>query len=477
MTRRSIGPESSVADRTEARSRLTAEVAGLEPSPGALAGRPSRRRLLASAGLGIGAAALSLSAGPAAAQPARGASLGAPVRVSKQRLDALAAKFHAVFNEHNVLPSFAVDQHGARVDVELRRLTTFTRIPESGERVKVSGLLALPAGHKGALPVVSWQHGTILSFDQVPSNLTRLADPNYEPRDNVDSLETLFNVQRLVGNGFALIAADYLGKGPYRQGRGEAYAVKDATVQCCLDVLDAGLLALDHLGLRKAALFLNGWSQGAVNTQWLRQDLQRRGVDVAASATQSPFNNLADSMRYWVSEQSGGASTDSPYPKQPIWITPCVIVLLGSYRRYYRLTDLFKTAIKPQHLALAEKYWSDYSMDETFSKSVPQPSDLLVDGFFERFTHETNSRFLRRLAANSSTYWDYDAPMRFYYGLADEALPPDLVKMPLAADGRFAQGIAVSGASHRATFLASLYGGGDAMSGASTVLDLFKTGS
>ncbi|MGJ5201190.1 MULTISPECIES: lysophospholipase [unclassified Bradyrhizobium] len=477
MKRRMIGLETLVTGSEEALAPPKSKPTGPELSSAASAGRPSRRRLLASAGLGFGAAALSFSAGPAVAQPGDGASLGQPVRVSKDRLDALAAKLHAVFNEHNILPPFSADKHGARVDVELRRLTTYTRIPGTGERVKVSGLLALPADHKGALPVVSWQHGTILSFDQVPSNLVKLADPNYEPRDNVDSIETLFNVQRLVGNGFALIAADYLGKGPYRQGRGEAYAVKDATVQCCLDVLSAGLLALDHLRLRKSGLFLNGWSQGALNTQWLRQELQRRRVAVAASATQSPFNNLADSMRYWVSAQSGSASTDSTYPKQPIWITPCVIVLLGSYRQYYRLGDLFKTAIKPQHLALAEKYWADYSMDEAFSKSVPQPSDLLVDGFFERFTHETNSRFLRRLAGNSSTYWDYDAPMRFYYGLLDEALPPSLVKMPLAADGRFAQGIAVTGASHRGTFLASLYGGGDVVGGASTVLDFFKSSS
>lgn len=474
MKRRTISLEASVAGPEQALPRLTADLVG--PGSAALAGRPSRRQLLASAGVGVGAAALSLSASHAVAQPASGASLGPPVRLTKDRLDALAAKFHAVFNEHDILPPFAADKHGARTDVDLRRLTTFTRVPESGERVKVSGLLALPADHKGALPVVSWQHGTILSFDQVPSNLVKLADSNYEPRDNVDSLETLFNIQRLVGNGFALIAADYLGKGPYRQGRGEAYAVKDATVQCCLDVLNAGLLALDHLGLRKQALFLNGWSQGALNTQWLRQELQRRRIDVAASAAQSPFNDLPESMRYWVAAQPG-VSTDGTYPKQPIWITPCVIVLLGSYRLHYRLTDLFKTAIKPQHLALAEKYWSDYSMDETFSKSVPQPSDLLVDGFFDRFTHDTNSRFLRRLAGNSATYWDYDSPMRYYYGLADEALPPSLVKMPLAADGRFAQGVAVTGASHRGTFLASLYGSGDVIGGASTVLDFFKTGS
>ncbi|WP_316233609.1 lysophospholipase [Bradyrhizobium sp. SZCCHNPS2010] len=467
------------------RCRANADIVAADPSVGlpeqefglaAMAGQLSRRRLLTSASLAFGAAALSIPGGPAVARPqaSSGAGLGRPVRVTKDRLDALAAKFHAVFNEHNILPPFSADKQGARVDVELRRLTTFTRVPETGERVKVSGLLALPAGHQGPLPVVSWQHGTILSFDQVPSNLIKLADPNYELRDNVDSIETLFNIQRLVGNGFALIAADYLGKGPYRDGRGEAYAVKDATVQCCLDVLNAGLLALDQLGFRKRALFLNGWSQGALNTQWLRQELQRRRVKVAASAAQSPFNNLPESMRYWVTA-GADPSADSAYPKPPIWITPCVIILLGSYRLQYRLTDLFKTAIKPQHIALAEKYWSDYSMDDAFSRAVPQPPDLLVDGFFDRFTHETNSRFLRHLAANSTTYWDYDAPMRFYYGAADEALPPRLVKMSLAANGHFMQGVSVAGASHRGTFLASLYGEGDVVGGNSTVLDWFKS--
>lgn len=137
--------------------------------------------------------------------------------------------------------------------MELRHLTTSARLPETGEQVQVSGLLALPAGSQGSLPVVSWQHGPILSFDQVPSNLTRLEAEAYELRDNVDSLETLFNIQRFAGNGDAVIAADYPGKGPYREGRAEAYAVKDATVRCCLDVLQAGLQELEKSGLRPSA--------------------------------------------------------------------------------------------------------------------------------------------------------------------------------------------------------------------------------
>ncbi len=397
------------------------------------------------------------------------------VHVSKERLDSLASTFFAAFNEGSVLGPFSPGRHAARYDVELSRISTLTRVPETGEPVEVSGLLAVPAGHSGPLPVVSWQHGTILSFDQVPSNLIRLASESYALRDSVDSIETLFNVQRFAGNGYAVIAADYLGKGPFREGRGEAYAVKDATVRCCLDVLQAGVRELEKSGLRPSSLFLNGWSQGALNTQWLKQDLQRRGITVAASAAQSPFNDLPETFHYWSDPPSFIPSTETSYPPPPAWIVPCLIVLLGSYRRYYGLTDLFETAIKPQYRAFAEKYWSDYKLDAEVAKTMPPVADFLTEGFFERFTHDTNSKLLRRLADNSTTFWNYDSPIRFYYGLADEALYPRLVKMALASGGREMAGVPVKGASHRATFLASLYGDSAVLDGKSTVLDWFNT--
>jgi len=439
--------------------------------------RIGRRSVLRSAGAAAGSIGIALSVEEALASPARTspAEASRPVRLSKARLDALTAKFYPVFNEDNVLGPFSAARHAARHDVELRRLTASTRVPETGERVEVSGLLAFPAGSQGPLPVVSWQHGTILSFDQVPSNLTRLEAESYELRDNVDSLETLFNIQRFAGNGYAVIAADYLGKGPDRDGRDEAYAVKDATVQCCLDVLQAGVRELEKSGLRPSALFLNGWSQGALNTQWLKQDLQRRDIKVAATAAQSPFNDLPNTFHYWSSPHSFIPSTEKSYPLPPAWIVPCLVVLLGSYRRYYGLADLFTTAIKPQYRAFAETYWSDYRLDAEVAKTMPPAADFLTDGFFERFTHDTNSKLLRRLADNSTTFWDYDSPIRFYYGLADEALYPGLVKMALASGGHDMQGVAVKGASHRGTFLASLYGDGSVLDGKSTVLDWFNS--
>lgn len=436
----------------------------------------SRRSFLKSASVAAGSLALSTAIpGTALAAPATRTNPSGPVRVSKERLDKLAATFYAVFNEGNILPAPFPDKFAARNDVELRRIVTFTRIPETGERVEVSGLLAVPAGARGALPLVSWQHGTILSFDQVPSNLLRLDDQKYELRDNVDSIETLFNIQRFAGNGYAVVAADYVGKGPYRRGRSEAYAVKGATVQCCLDVLSAGQRELRTLGLRQSSLFLNGWSQGALNTQWLKQEMQRRGIKVRAAAAESPFNNLAESFHYWSNPAAYIPASESSYPMPPAWITPCIIVLLGSYRRYYGLNDLFKTAIKPQYRAFAEKYWTDYSLDGEIAKSIPPAGDFLTDGFFDRFTNDTNSKFMRRLGDNGTTFWDYDSPIKFYYGMADEALPPRLVQPAIVAGGHFADGVPVKGASHRGTFLASLYGESTVLNGSPTAFDWFNT--
>lgn len=437
----------------------------------------SRRGMLSGFGAMAATSAFATEVARAGQGGRRGPSraLDNHVTIERQRLDELAAAQHAIFNEKAALRPFDKALHGARFDVELYRITTNTRVPETGEKVRVSGLLALPVGAKGRIPVVSWQHGTILSFVQAPSNLTQLAAPGYVMRENVDSAETLLNVHRLAANGYALIAADYLGKGPYRGSRGEAYGVKEATVATCRDILEAALDAMRQMGLQPGPLFLNGWSQGALNTQWLRQDLQRRHRPVVATAVESPFNDLSEAFVFWAGRQSYAGPDAAVYPVVPGWASLGMIIALGSYETYYRIDNLLGAAIKPEFQALARKFWSDYSLEFDLRAPFPTPSTLLVDGFFDRYTAPQNSAFLRRLAANRATYWDYDAPVRFFYGLADEAIHPAMARRPLGAGGARVDGVAVKGASHRATFLASLYGSGDETEGRPDLLHWFNS--
>ncbi|PZR93860.1 MAG: lysophospholipase [Stutzerimonas stutzeri] len=388
----------------------------------------------------------------------------------------MVAKAYPLFNNPVILPPFDAKTDGARFDVDLHRIVTHTVVPETGEKLKVSGLLALPVGIKGELPLLSWQHGTILSFDQVPSNLTLLADPAYELTDAADSLETLFNVQRFAGQGFAIIAADYVGKGPFRGDRGEGYAVKGVSVQTSVDVLAAGQAAMRSLGLKPSKLFLHGWSQGALNTQWLHQALRAKSRPIAGTAVASPFNDLNEAWSFWAGAQTfplpKGATS---YPALPNWISLCIIVALGSYELQYGLSGLMKSAIRPEYHDLALKFWRDYKLDFDQSKPFPAGSELLVSGFFDHFTDARNGAFLRHFAANRASYWNYDSPIRFHYGLADEAIHPAMVSRALSAGGKLATGIPVAGGSHRGTFLAGLYGDASTLDGSENALRWFQS--
>ncbi len=419
----------------------------------------------------------------ASASVIRGASAqpGAPQldnsgRVTAARLDALAEKAFPLFNAAHAIPAFDAGRFQGRNDVDLHRITSHTVVPETRERLKISGLLAVPAGARGEVPVVSWQHGTILSFNQVPSNMTRLANAAYEPTDAADSLETLFNLHRFAAQGFAVIAADYVGKGPYREGRGEGYLVKGVSTQTCLDTLDAGQAALRGLGLTPGKLFLHGWSQGALNTQWLHQALRQASRPVTATAVASPFNDLNDTLRYWMGAETFPLPAGTTaYPAPPDWATLCLIILLGSYELQYRIDGLMQAALRPQYRDLAAKYWNDYRLDFDRSQHFPSVPEALIPGFLNGYTDDRNSAFLRRLASATSSYWEYDAPIRFHYGLADEAIHPAMVYRALSAGGRLATGVPVTGASHRSTFLGGMYGDPSVLNGKDTVLDWFRS--
>lgn len=398
------------------------------------------------------------------------------VRVSAARLDQQVTRNFPDFNVPAVLPGFDATRLGARFDVELHRLVVPLVFPRTGERVTLTGLLALPVGVTGPLPVVSWQHGTVLTFDGVPTSMLKLADPAYFMSYPTDSAETLFNVHRFAGQGYAVIAADYAGKGPLRNGRSEAYAVRDITVQACLRILEAGLATMRTMGRPTGPLFLNGWSQGGLNSQWLHQELRRRNIPVAATSVSSPYNELTETMRFWAGAQTYAIPEGtSDFPKAPDWLSLCMIVLLGSYEFNFGFKGLLHNAVAPPFREFAANFWRTYDMRTDPARPFPSGSTLLVPGFFDRFTHEANSAFLRQLATDTASYWNYDSPIRFHIGLADEALHPTVARRALAAGGAQPEEVSVPNGSHRIAFMASLYGEPRHLSGKTNALEWFNS--
>ena len=148
--------------------------------------------------------------------------------------------------------NFKISYPAARNAVTLYRVMYTTVIPEENNRsITVSGLLAVPQNVPGTRPIVSYQHGTVFSRTEVPSTPEK-------------STETRLIIANFAAHGYVVIAADYVGKGVSNEA--DAFVVKDATAQACLDMLLAARVVCADLHIPTGELFLSGWSQGAYNT-------------------------------------------------------------------------------------------------------------------------------------------------------------------------------------------------------------------
>ena len=84
----------------------------------------------------------------------------------------------------------------AKHAVKLYRVTYSSRIPEQENRpTQASGLIAIPENAPGSMPLVSYQHGTVLGRTDVPSF-------------SEESFETRLMIAQFASQGYVLFGAD-----------------------------------------------------------------------------------------------------------------------------------------------------------------------------------------------------------------------------------------------------------------------------
>ncbi|MEB3331204.1 MAG: hypothetical protein VKI83_01750 [Synechococcaceae cyanobacterium] len=413
-------------------------------------------------------------------------------------LPGLGLSLYDLFNEDRLLAPFDASKSalgqgcqgsmGAHNGVSLFRLGYDTVVPETGRQETVSGLLALPdlEGLAGrTLPLLSWQHGTIFEAADAPSQLCEGGTVQRDGLGVPRSAETLFNVVRFAGNGFVVSAADYLGNGLSRAT--QAYAVKGATVQTLLHQLAAARAVLQQRGLKTGPLFLNGWSQGGLNSQWFGWALQERGVPVSALAAVSAPTDLPMLVGYWMNN----------FPGSPNWLTAAMPLLFGSYETYYGLTDyglkdLMAEAIRPQYLTIAREIYAktyDWAhVDWTSPNPICRPNSLeepriclpvlarqMLNPDFLAACNHGDHPFMQRIRANTALQGRYAMPCRFYGGSGDAVVPGwSSMLLPVEHQQRLGSTLAGAvpvtmgdthtpagaprpGGTHRSSFLASLF--------------------
>ena len=323
----------------------------------------------------------------------------------------------------------------AKNSVKLYRVRYRTVITEQGNRpVIVGGLIAVPDTLASISPVVSYQHGTVFSKTEVPSF------PEQSP-------ETRFMIAQFAGNGYIVIAADYIGKGTSTEP--DSYLIKESTAQACYDMLIAAQAVLTSLNITTGDLFLSGWSQGAYNTMVFRNRLEQSGVPVKAAATASTPMDLYILITRWINNRM---------PLDTDWLVGCTALLVNSYEQYYALPGLSVAAIKPQYWQTARDFYDNKIGWAEASKAFPKSTKEFLQADFSDASSLAANRFFRLLQENQAYQWRFRTPSRYYYGKIDEVVPQYVGTLPVAyqeAIGGAAATAVYAGdiADHRGTFI------------------------
>ncbi len=331
--------------------------------------------------------------------------------------------------------SFPMTYPPAKNAVKLYKVIYGTVIPEDNNRpVQVSGLIAVPEIASTKLPVVSYQHGTVFARDEVPSCIEK-------------SMETRLIIARFAGQGYIVIAADYIGKGVSNEP--DSWLVKESTAQACLDMLLASRAVCSDLKITPLELFLSGWSQGAFSTSVFLNRLEKIGIPVKAAAVASAPNDIYLCVNRWI---------HVPSKLDVNWLVATSAMLVNSYENYYKMPGLTAAAIKPEYLQTAREFCSNRMSWEDAEKKLPaKVKDLFQEEFINQGSLVAN-RFFQQLQLNSSYNWRFKTPVYYYYGTIDEVVTPYMVQLPVEYQQTLgaakAQAIFAGGnANHRGTFV------------------------
>lgn len=343
----------------------------------------------------------------------------------------------------------------ARYSVDIFAVSYPTVIPEWSNKPTVAyGMVAIPHGIQPMnLPVVSYQHGTVYGQYEVPSYCFRPdgAAPNQIPHYD-GSFETRLVVAAYAGQGYAVIAADYIGLGDSKEPDG--YGVRSLCQQACLDMYRASAPWIaKKTGAQQVDLYLAGWSQGGMNTLSFIQKLESEKVPVKAVATASaPCDQFTMISGYLFQPRA----IDAP------WKNAVVLLSVFSYENYFKKPNLSKRVLKKDYWETCKKiYDRSYKSQEEFwalMSNIPTDLKKLMTPTFSNPVDCENSEYGNLLNAMQVYKLSLSNSVTMFCGDADEIVSDELGSLVMTYQKHMFKNknisvVKVDGGNHHGTFL------------------------
>jgi pimeloyl-ACP methyl ester carboxylesterase len=358
------------------------------------------------------------------------------------------AKLNRVFNEElepfldgSPMPfsAFKGKYPNAANSLTLYKITFQSSIPEKNNAPsEQTGLIAIPSVFATGTPMVSYQHGTVFSKTDVPSNIDR-------------SMETKLMLARFGGQGYIVIAPDYAGLGDSKENN--VYYLRQSTEQSCMDMYAAAQEFLAQQKIKVGNFFTLGWSQGAYSTLVFLRGLEQAKIPVSATVTAATPADLFYVITHAVL---------NPRPIDASSSIGSMSYLLFAYEEFGGLSGLATKAIQPKYYQAAKDF---YEFKIGFLDLLQKTTSNLLEFLNPAFVEELrlgSSPLCQAMNTAESYRWRSNTPLRSYYGEKDEAIPVELAK--LAVEYQQSMGkkngeaiLADPNADHRATYITALY--------------------
>jgi hypothetical protein len=323
-------------------------------------------------------------------------------------------------------------------DVALYTLR-YETIDPLGSRTQASGVLALPVNPGRTIPLLSYQHGTLVRKADAPS---------------LNALGERLIAVAFAAAGYAGVVPDYLGMGdspgthPYHHARSEATA--------CVDMLRAARTACAEAGVSlNDQLFLCGYSQGGHATMALHRELETYHASEFTVTASAPMAGAYD---------LSGVTTDDVLSGRPMPNPYYFIYVLASYQAVYHLANSLADLLAPPYDTALPPLMNGLNGGDTINAAMPLvATNILRPSQLEAFLHDPQHPLRVALRDNDLYAWAPRAPIRLYHCSGDLDVPPANSQVAYDSLRRQAQGPILlinpsPGANHGGCVLPSMLG-------------------
>lgn len=264
----------------------------------------------------------------------------------------------------------------------------YETIDAKGQPTVASGALSIPGNIEEPEAWVSYQHGTVIKKDDVPSR---------------GSQEMLIGLVYASMYGVVVSQPDYLGLGDSPGLHPYIHAKSQATAS--IDMMRAGQSICNDMDIAlNDKLMLFGYSQGGHATMAMHKELQENYADEFTVTASYPMAGPYDLSGYQAATFTNGLPYENKY---------YLPYLLLAYNEAYDLYDSPSDFLKPPFDQTLPPLFNGMNGGGTINAEIPYiPSDIIRDDLIENFRYNYNHPFRQALRDNDLWDWLPEAPMR-----------------------------------------------------------------